>query len=56
MKKEGRVTLECSKILPCGITDRFTVVTSEKSKNDVKIRYKAAGYKVKEIELEEECD
>lgn len=43
MKKEGRVTLACSKVLSCGVVDRFTVVASEKSKNDVKMKYKSMG-------------
>lgn len=49
MKKEGRVTLVCSKVLSCGVVDRFTVVASEKTKNDVKMRYKSMGYEVKEL-------
>ncbi len=41
MKKEGRVTLLCSKNLPCGVVDRFSVVVAEKSKSE--------GYEVKEM-------
>lgn len=49
MKKEGRVTLSCSKKLPSGVVDRFTVVVAEKSKSDAKNRYKSMGYEVKEM-------
>lgn len=50
MKKEGRVTLVCIKTISHGIIDRFTVVVSEKSKSEAKMRYKAMGYEVKEME------
>ena len=49
MKKEGRVTLVCSKVLACGIIDRFTAVVSEKEKSGAKPRYKSMGYVVKEM-------
>lgn len=49
MKKEGRVKLLCSKTLSCGVVDRFTVVTSEKNKGEVKMKYKSMGYEVKEM-------
>lgn len=47
MKKEGRVTLRCDKFLPCGVIDRFTVVVSDKVKNDAKLKYQAMGYNVR---------
>lgn len=49
MKKEGRVTLLCSKNLPCGVVDRFSVVVAEKSKSEAKNKYKSMGYEVKEM-------
>lgn len=49
MKKEGRVTLICSKTLSCGVIDRFTVVVPERGKNEAKMKYKSMGYEVKEM-------
>lgn len=49
MKKEGRVTMICSKTLACGVIDRFTVVVSEREKSGAKMKYKSMGYEVKEM-------
>lgn len=48
MTKAGRVKLVCAKVLQNGITDRFTVVVSEKGKSDAKSMYQSMGYNVKE--------
>lgn len=48
MTKEGRSKLVCVKRLQNGVIDRFTVVTSDKEKSDVKSMYQSMGYDVKE--------
>lgn len=46
MKKEGRVTLTCAKLLPSGHIDRFTVVVNHRDVQDAKKKYESMGYKV----------
>lgn len=47
MKAKGRITLTCTKKLPCGVIDSFTVVVMEGQKDAVKRKYEEQGYKVR---------
>lgn len=46
MKAFGRIELICSKILACGVLDRFTIVVGTDEKDVVKRKYESMGYTV----------
>lgn len=46
MKKDGRIELRCTKKLPNGVIDTFTVIVARKDVNDATSRYRAMGYEV----------
>lgn len=46
MKREGRVKLFCSKPLPSGHIDSFTVIVAQNNVADAKKMYESMGYKV----------
>ena len=46
MKKQGRTTLVCRKVLNNGIMDMFDVVVKSNEKDGAKKRYESMGYTV----------
>jgi hypothetical protein len=46
MKQQGRVRLTCTKNLPSGHIDRFTVIVSSTDVQDAIKKYESMGYKV----------
>lgn len=46
MKKEGRIRLTCTKDLPSGHLDRFTVIVAQRDVQDAIKMYESMGYRV----------
>lgn len=47
MKAFGRKIIYCSKKLPCGVWDRFSVVVASSDYDAAKKKYESLGYEVK---------